>query len=291
MPHLPSAGENLQTMPIQSPVVEIISLLLPIIIIKTYKLTEKKNQQLDKMDRFDKMKVRQFGCNLQRFSSFLSILGVVVSIIGIIGGYTTIVLGFESWGGLFYYVTGEALLFLSKLYLAMWIFLMIKTRKQDITGIERIGKLYIYVSGFLEIIGMIFYMGLFIIDITIVAHWGGGGWGWPRSDIGLKIAQTVCATVYFLFSCLKIHGIRVEKNKLLGKYLGFRLALIILYMTNLVIFSQYYDEDSRMIILSFIALFGGIPYLILDIGLIIILHSIRADREKTPGIEKPLDNI
>ena len=164
VPHLPSAGENLQTMPIQNPVVEIISLLLPIIIIKTYKLTEKKNQQLDKMDR-------KFGCNLQRFSSFLSILGVVVSIIGIIGGYTTIVLGFESWGGLFYYVTGEALLFLSKLYLAMWIFLMIKTRKQDITGIERIGKLYIYVSGFLEIIGMIFYMGLFIIDITIVAHW------------------------------------------------------------------------------------------------------------------------
>ena len=40
-------------------------------------------------------------------------------------------------------------------YLVMWILLKIKTSKQDIPGMEKIGKVYSYVSGSLEIIAMI----------------------------------------------------------------------------------------------------------------------------------------
>ena len=46
---------------------------------------------------------------------------------------------------------GGVLLILAIPYLAMWILLKIKTSKQDIPGIEKIGKVYSYVSGSLEI--------------------------------------------------------------------------------------------------------------------------------------------
>ena len=240
------------------------------------------------MTEFDKMKLTKFGCylNLQKFSFCLSVVGIVFSIFGIIGGYSAFMRGFlNRRESVIYYITGAVILTLSMPYLAMWILLKIKTSKKDIPGIERIGKVYCYVSGSMEIIGMIIYIGLetliWIFEIT-------RGRYYYRSVTG-EILQSCCAAVYLIFACLKIHLIRVQKTKLLGTYLGFRYALFFIYMTDIVIFSQSYARDIMM--LSIIGLIGCIPYFILDLGLTIILHSIRVDRKKTAGIENPLNNI
>ena len=166
----------------------------------------------------------------------------------------------------------------------MWILLKIKTSKQDITGIERLGKVYIYVSGSIEIIGMVVYIGFFIGDIVYASR------SWGRIPyLDMLIGQLVCASVYLLFACLKILLIRVEKIKLLGKYLACRYALFVVYLSCLFMFNTYLRGDLK--ILSIIGMIGGIPYLVLDMGLMIILHSIRVDRKKTAGIENPLNNI
>ena len=120
------------------------------------------------MDQADKMKMSKFGfhLNLLGASSFLSGLGIVVSIIGTISSISFFVKGILLWHarvgseiGLLgpppaYYTIGAVLLLMIP-YLAMWILLKIKTSKKDIPGIEKIGKVYSYVSGSLEILAMI----------------------------------------------------------------------------------------------------------------------------------------
>ena len=106
------------------------------------------------------MKLSKYGFRLDLlgFSSFLSVLGIVVSIIGIIGGIALFVVGSQFTGSTlkpFCMVFGGVLLILMIPYTIMWILLKIKTNKQDIPGIEKIGKVYSYVSGSLEIIGAI----------------------------------------------------------------------------------------------------------------------------------------
>ena len=89
---------------------------------------------------------------------------------------------------------------------------------------------------------------------------------------------SIFATIPILVACLKIHGIRLEKNKLLSVYLGFRY--VILLPTSL----------SSIMITLFIPAFWtdlmlGVLFFILDIGLNVILHSIREDRGNFDGIE------
>merc|ERR1712137_971083 len=241
-----------------------------------------------KMDQVDKMKLTKYGFrfNLLRSSSFLSVLGIVVSVIGIIGSIACFVMGSifgsgrsgRELGGfsmVILYIIGAVLLIVMIPYLAMWILLKIKTKtnKQDIPGIERIGKVYSYVSGSLEIIAMI---SRIIYSAWILASAS----SFPRSsDIGIGMGSVyiIGAVIYFVFACLKIHGIRVENNKLIGIYLGFRYGLFALYMIGFIIMSIYTGRDA---IIGLII--GGI-YFILDIGLTVILHSIRVDRENTAG--------
>ena len=56
------------------------------------------------------------------------------------------------------------------LLIAMWILLKIKTSKQDIFGIERIGKVYSYVSGVLEIISVFLWIILAARTLLSVPH-------------------------------------------------------------------------------------------------------------------------
>merc|ERR1712179_212823 len=93
--------------------------------------------------------------------------------------------------------------------------------------------------------------------------------------IGIQSVYIVCAVIYSVFACLKIHGIRVENNKLIGTYLGFRYGLFALHMIGFIILSLYTG------IFELIALIVGGVYFILDIGLTVILHSIRVDKENT----------
>ena len=49
---------------------------------------------------------------------------------------------------------------------------------------------------------------------------------------GVRLA---CAAIYLIFACLKIHGIRVKRNKMLGAYIGFHYALFFIYMILFVV--------------------------------------------------------
>ena len=103
--------------------------------------------------------------------------------------------------------------------------------------------------------------------------------------LGLKIGQNVLATIYLVFACLKIHGTRVKKNKFLEAYIGFRYVLFILYMTGLAILIALTER------FTWIAFIWGFVFFILDIGLTVILHSIRVDRENTETTETTFNTI
>lgn len=221
------------------------------------------------------------GMNLFQFSRDLSVSGILVSIIGVIGGIALIVIAyFVNLLPELLYGAGAVILTIMIPYLAMWTLLKIKTNKQDIPGIEKIGKVYSYVSGSLEIIGLIVYIGMYIDGIVaMVTNFQFHGNEFPYI--------VMCGLVYLIFACLKIHGIRVEKNKLLGAYIGFRYVLFILYMIGLAILCALNGK------LNWIALIVAFVLFILDIGLTVILHSIRADRENDArtGTENTVCNI
>ena len=98
-----------------------------------------------------------------------------------------------------------------------------------------------------------------------------------RANNGLKIGQTVFAIIHIIFACLKIHGIRVKKNKLLEAYIGFRYVHFILIGTGIAILGFLTGELAGS--MALIAIVVG--FFILDIGLTVILHSIRVSRENT----------
>ena len=239
------------------------------------------------MDQVDKMKLTKYGFrfNLLRSSFFLSVLGIGVSILGIIGSIACFVWGAITGitGGpsreeamIILMILGAVLFILMITYLVMWIILKIITNKQDIPGMEKIGKVYSYVSGSLEILTMIAWIIYSAVNL---------GSGRGVILIGIQSVYIVCAAIYSVFACLKIHGIRVENNKLIGTYLGFRYGLFALHMIGFIILSVYTG------IFELIALIVGGVYFILDIGLTVILHSIRVDKENTAEKENPMKNF
>ena len=237
------------------------------------------------MDQVDKMKLTKYGFNLTllRASYILSVLGIVVSIIGLIGSITYFVIGAKTGPGYFvfggfvigtkrdgggYFDIGVVLLILTIPYLIMWIFLKIKTSKKNILDIERIGKNYSYVSGSLEIIATLALI-IFSAYSLKVYH---------LRIIYPQIVLLVGSAIYLVFACLKMHGVRVENNKVVEIYLGFRYGLFFLHVIGFIVLSIYSrDFDSSIFVFTI--------YFILDIGLTVILHSIRVNRENTARTE------
>ena len=212
------------------------------------------------------MKLTKYGFHLDllEFSESLSVLGILVSIIGTLGGFALFWNGSDEQPNprVTFFVIGGVLVIP---YIIMWSLLEFKTIKQDIPSIEKIGKVYSYVSGSLEIIGEI---ALIIFNIklnnasTIIIG---------KIDFG---TISIGSAIYLIFACLKILGIRIKNSKLLGTYLVFRYALVILHIIVFIVLSIL---TGRMAIAALIV---GIVYFIPDIGLTVILHSIRVDREK-----------
>ena len=102
-----------------------------------------------------------------------------------------------------------------------------------------------------------------------------------------NILYGIGSAIFLIFACLKIHGIRVENNKLLGTYLGFRYGLFFLYIIHFFILSILNWSKA----LEVAALIVGIIYFILDIGLTVILQSIRVDRDNTAETENQMKNF
>ena len=229
------------------------------------------------------MKLTKYGfhLNLLGFSSFLSVLGIIVSLIGAIGGLACII-GASQFAkmldededvdvddkllvlvviGTFYFIGVVILLFMIP-YLIMWTLLKIKTSKKNFPGIEKIGKVYSYAYGGLEII-----VAIALILIAIEN---------PVDEMtGKTIGYIIVSAIYLIFTCLKIHGIRVENNKLLGTWLGFRYIFFFLYMITIIVYCIKNDEVVVYIMIA------AIIYFILDIGLTLILHSIRVCKENS----------
>jgi len=218
-----------------------------------------------------------FHLNLLGCSTFLSVLGILVSIIGEIGGYVLIWPESRFSGELG--PIGVALLSLMIPYLTMWILLMIKSSKQDIPGIEKIGKIYTYFSGSLEIIVPIGLIIFSILDLFFTINYGYGYMRWEN------IVYIIGSAIFFIFACMKIHGIRVQNNKLLGIFLRFRCALFILYMIAFSFWSAVAGYRRNWTII--VALIVGKVYFIFDICLTVILHRIRVDRENSADTEDP----
>ena len=232
----------------------------------------------------DNIKLTKYGFHLDllKFSSFLSILGIVFSIIGLIGSIAAVFLVLYASGltkdsrvwGLYLII-----FCLIAPYLGMWIFLTIKTNKQDIPGIEKIGKVYSYVFGSLEIIYRMVQIYAMITTITAISD---------ISNWVLAFTTIIGSVIYIFVACAKIHGIRVENNQLLGEYLGIRYVLFILdnifsIIKGLVLSYSFLDTTARLIV--------PIIFFILDIGLTVILHSIRVNRESSAGTENPMKNF
>ena len=94
-------------------------------------------------------------------------------------------------------------------------------------------------------------------------------------------------------------SLRAENNKLLGTYLGFRYALFVLFFIFNIIKSSALNPNNggnsiagvrnELVITS--DLIVPIIFFILDIGLTVILHSIRVNRESSAGTENQMKNF
>ena len=209
---------------------------------------------------------------LLKEASRLSVVGIIVSIIGSIGFVAAMVFMFGGIGDILMKILENAryqeivgallvLLIIQYLTLPMWILLKIKTANKDIFGIEKILTIYSYVSGALEI----------IVPLTL-------------SIISFRIWLIVLSAVYIFFACLKIHGVRVEKNELLYAYIGFRILLLIIYaITFFVLLFMAYG------VVTFCTLIFGVFHFKLDLRLNWILFDIRVDRKSTA--RRAEDNI
>ena len=244
----------------------------------------------------EKIKLTRYGFkwNLIGFSSFLSILGIVVSTLGTIGAIATLAIGiwfsttrtFQEVGP-WLIIIGILIFAIMILYLAMWIALKKKTNKRNIMSIERIGKIYSYLRGALEIIAMASCLLSLVFHFSYHGPNGSFEFGFS-SNPGEEIFIFLFATTDLIFACLQIHAIMLEKNKLLGIYLGYRYAAFFLTIIAAFILAIC---DSESLGAWIGGLIGDILFFILDIGLTVILHSIRDTRRSFVGMENPLNDF
>ena len=211
-----------------------------------------------------KIKLTKYGCflDLLAFSSFLSSLGIVTSLPIIIGGIATVVMIKPQDFSLLFFML---CIILNIIYLVMWTLLKMKTHNQSINGIEKITTVYCYVTGCLEVKGMIIMILFGLMSLVSSSYFN-----------LLAFGMIIIATFGLMFAFMKVHGIMLKRSKWIGIYLGSRYAFLIIFLVSFIfttISHRYYLDDSILI--------GPMVllYLIIDVGLTIILHRIIADKE------------
>ena len=96
------------------------------------------------------------------------------------------------------------------------------------------------------------------------------------------IVLIVGPVIYLIMACVKIHGIRVENNELLGTYLAFRYIFIYIFILSMILYFIFIESADILVISAVIAV---IILFIKDIGLTVILHSIHSIRQNTARTE------
>ena len=193
-------------------------------------------------------------------------VGIGVSLIGVVGAIAACVVGtqftrnqLQPFSSITFYGIGAALLILIVPYLAMWILLKVKTSKQDILGIEQIGRVYSYVSGSLEILATLSAMILTIVYLDFDGEIISGALSWS------------------FFVSMKIYTIKLDKNGcLLGMCFVIRHIQFILFIIPLIILVCISTGATQ--ILWILTGVGGVAFFTLDICLTLILFNILEDR-------------
>ena len=253
------------------------------------------------MDRdfAEKLKLK-YGLQLTlvAYSSFLSFLGILVSILGIIGCIVgaTLIFNTEQYIMDNYWnlnpitmewtyeyqetsrrnaILGTALgvtFILNILYLIMWIFLKIKTSQRDTIAMERIGTIYSYLVSALEFLGTMIFIGIGIHLSHSIIH---------------VITQVVIPFIYFFFVGIKLTGIADENNKMLQHYLRFCWTLFFISVIFLVGLSMFLITLKGYSWTFFLTTVSGYLFFFLNTGPVVIVYNIRVNKQSSAVTEEP----
>ena len=271
------------------------------------------NKAASQQDLVDRMQLTKYGFNRSLIGStaVLSWLGIVSSVLGLLGGVSTAVIGScelkaLDWDGLgikmpeysrlriryFIVIFAGAVIILSNFFFVlMWIHLKRRTTEKDISRIEETVKIIINCITILEVVVVTLLMAFFLISLStlelasteyidfretqliwIVIDLAGTSEGITSGKIvGLVLGLTL-AMICLIFAFVKIFGIQKEKNKLLEIYIRYCPSLFLLVSIGIVAGAIWVSP-----ILFSSLMVTVIIFFILDISLIIILHSIRVD--------------
>ena len=269
-------------------------------------------------DSVDNMKLSKYGFNRSLIGSTaaLSWLGIVSSVLGILGGVSTVVIGIcdikdlDGRGLLMpdytrlsirYFIViaaGSVIIISNFIFVLMWIHLKRRTTERDIFRIEETAKTLNSFITMLEVIVMTILIAFFIISLAtlelaktdytdfretqliwIVIDLAGTSEVTPGKIVGLAMGLTA-AIIYLVFAFVKICAIQKKESKFLEIYVrSIRCRLILLFLEGLGIIAGAIWVSTLLfcpLLMAVILLF------ILDNGLIIILHSIRVNRDSPP---------
>ena len=244
--------------------------------------------------------------NLIRFATIFSSLGVIFSLSSILTGIGTIVsVDFRhlicSWDPL-YPCHGGWNLSVPLCYglmvpvtplLAAWSWLLLHTsrRRNNISGVEKATKIYNYVVYFFFEIpgGLLLICGCVLGLLVLGIHYGDRRKTKPPEPhyllLGGNIGGVIGGIMILLFGWMKFEAIRMKNNSVLYAYIIYRYilyAVSIIFLVPLFSFLIYQHHNLPFLV----PLAIGCPLFALDIGPLLILHTIRSQRDnQTSGIQ------
>ena len=230
-----------------------------------------------------------FRLNLLGFTYFISVTGIIISTIGIIGGLTTLILpsamgfrinfSFNTCRGLgclglaissTHYGIGAFSLATTIGWLVMNCLLLKRCKQKNVPEIEKIAKIVNYIIGVVEILALIIAIVINAILIHSVAE--------------ILISSIVFLAIDMIFVSLKIHGIRKYNNVLVKTYIIYRYIIYILFALAAFAIFIWTASTFRGLwqwwLLGFVAAVVFFIMVMQEIGLTIVLHSIRLNNEK-----------
>ena len=269
-------------------------------------------------DSVDNMKLSKYGFNRSLIGStaVLSWLGIVSSVVGILGGVSTVVIGICEIKDLngrdllmpdytrlriryFIVMTAGSVIILSNfIFVLMWIHLKRRTTEKDIFRIEETAKTLNSFITLLEVIMVTILIAFFIISLAtlelasteytdfretqliwIVIDLAGTSEVTPGKIVGLAMGLTA-AIIYLVFAFVKIFAIQKKESIFLEIYIrSIRCRQILLFLEGLGIIAGAIWVSAVLFSPLLVAV---TLFFIFDNGLIIILHSIRVNRESPP---------
>ena len=270
-------------------------------------------------DSVDNMRLTKYGFNRSLIGStaVVSWLGIVASVLGILGGVSTVVSGIceikdLEWRGnlmmpdfvrlkIRYFIVisaGSVIILSNFIFVLMWIHLKRRTTEKDIFRMEKTAKTISSFITTIEIIVVTILIAFFIVSLStlklasaeytnnresqliwIVIDLAGTSEVTTGKIVGLGLGLTAAITSLMfafvkLLGLIQLFGNLTERNKFLEIYIRYRPVLFLLVCLGIIAGAIWV---STIFFCSLLVAF--IIFSILDMGLTVILHSIRVARE------------